>query len=606
MLVLVLLGRLIYLQVINYDHYVTLSQNNRISIIPIPPVRGLIVDRNGTVFAQNIPAYTIEIVPDQVPDLDRLLADLGELVQLTPADLERFNKLRRQRPGFESIPLRDRLSDGEAARYAVNRYRLQGSELRARLQRFYPLGELGVHLVGYVGRISPQDLEKVDKRDYRGLEYIGKLGVEASYEDRLRGRAGVEQIETNAHGRRVRLLSRSKPVAGKNLYLNVDARLQKVAEDALGDYRGAVVAMDPRTGGVLTFVSMPTYDPNPFVNGIDEESYGKLRDSFDRPLINRALAGRYAPGSTIKSFLGLAALEFGRNPKRATVCPGYFTLRHSTHRYRCWRKAGHGAMELQDAITQSCDVYFYDLAAEMGIEKLHDYLDNFGFGRQTGIDLIGEVEGLNPSPEWKQRVHKQAWYPGETVNSGIGQGYTLVTPLQLAGAISIVATRGVAAQPHVVYAVEDRGSGREQILPTTSRGLEPVHEHRNYDIVIKALEDVVHGANGTARRIGYNAKYHIAGKTGTAQVIGIGQDERYDESKVAEHHRDHALFVAFAPVDDPKIAVAVIAENGGHGGSTAAPIARKVMDYYLGEVLPEDERPPGLRPKPHQPGKKAG
>jgi len=263
-------------------------------------------------------------------------------------------------------------------------------------------------------------------------------------------------------------------------------------------------------------------------------------------------------------------------------------------------------MDLQDAITQSCDVYFYDLAAEMGIEKLHDYLDSFGFGRQTGIDLIGEVEGLNPSPEWKQRVHKQAWYPGETVNSGIGQGYTLVTPLQLAGAISIVATRGVAAQPHVVYAIEDRGSGREQILPTTSRGLEPVHESRHYDIVIKALEDVVHGANGTARRIGYDAKYHIAGKTGTAQVIGIGQDERYDESKVAEHHRDHALFVAFAPVDDPKIAVAVIAENGGHGGSTAAPIARKVMDYYLGEVLPEDERPPGLQPKTHQPGKKAG
>ena len=585
-LALLLLVRLVYLQVVHHERYVTLSQNNRISILPVPPVRGLIFDRNGTLLAENIPAYTLEVVPDQVPDMDALIAELRQVVQLTEADLQRFRKLRRQRPGFESLPLRQRLSEVEAARFAVNRHRLPGVELNARLQRYYPHGALGVHLVGYVGRIGPEDLARVrDKVAYRGLRYIGKLGVEASYEAVLRGRAGVERIETNAHGRRVRLLSRAKPVAGRNLYLGMDTRLQRVAEEAMGRYRGAVVALDPATGDVLAFVSVPAYDPNPFVNGIDPRSYEALRTSLDRPLINRALAGRYAPGSTLKAFLGLAALESGRKASQRTLCPGYFTLRHSTHRYRCWRKGGHGLVDLHDAIVQSCDVYFYDLAAELGIERMHEFLTGFGFGRLTGIDLKGEVSGLIPSPAWKRRVHRQPWYPGETVIAGIGQGYTLVTPLQLATGLAIIANRGWAMRPHVVYATQDRASGR--LTPVTPRRLpyRPVQQPGHYDIVIRALTDVVHGAQGTARRLSYDADYRIAGKTGTAQVIGIGQDERYDESKIAERLRDHALFIAFAPVERPRIVVAVIAENGGHGGGTAAPIAKKVMDYYLKDIL---------------------
>jgi len=586
-LVSLLLGRLVYLQIGYYDHYATLSQKNRISILPITPVRGLILDRSGAVLAQNFLAYTLEIVPDQADDVSALLQELGKLIQLTPKDLKRFAHLRKQRPGFESLPLRHRLSELEAARFAVNRHRLRGADLRAHLQRHYPMGSLGVHLVGYVGRISDSDLKRIDRAVYRGMNYLGKLGVEASYEDILRGRAGYEQIETNAHGRRVRLLDRRKPHAGKNLYLNVDARLQAVAEQALGARRGAVVAMDPKTGGVLTFASTPTYDPNPFVNGIDEASYSLLRESPDKPLINRALAGRYAPGSTIKGFLGLAALESGRKASKRTFCPGYFTLRHSRHRYRCWRKSGHGSVDLQRAIVESCDVYFYDLAAELGVNKLYEFLTGFGFGRYTGIDLDGEKSGLIPSPEWKRRVHKQPWYPGETVITGIGQGYTLVTPLQLAHSLSFIANRGFGMQPRIVYAIEDRADKLIKPLKPTPSDLNPVKNKQYYEVVIKAMTDVVHGPAGTARRIGYNAKYRIAGKTGTSQVIGIKQDEVYIEKNIAERHRDHALFIAFAPVEDPRIAIAVIVENGGHGGSTAAPIARKVMDFYLQKILPQ-------------------
>lgn len=585
LLALLLLVRLVYLQVVHHRHYVTLSQNNRISILPVPPVRGLIFDRRGTLLAENVPAYTLEVVPDQVPDMAGLLKKLRGIVQLSDADLARFRRLRRQRPGFESLPLRARLSETEAARFAVHRHELAGVELNARLQRYYPQGALGVHLVGYVGRIGPEDLARLrDKVAYRGLRYIGKLGVEASYEDVLRGRAGVERIETNAHGRRVRLLDRRKPVAGRNLYLGVDARLQRVAEEAMGPYRGAVVALDPASGDVLAFASVPTYDPNPFVNGIAPGAYQALRRSPDRPLINRALAGRYAPGSTIKAFLGLAALEAGRQASRRTLCPGYFTLPHSRHRYRCWRKRGHGLVDLHDAIVQSCDVYFYDLAAELGIERLHDALTAFGFGKLTGIDLKGEVSGLIPSPAWKRRVHGQPWYPGETVIAGIGQGYTLVTPLQLANGLALIANRGWAMRPHVVHAMQDRASGRITPIKPERLPYRPVSRDAYYDTVIRALTDVVHGPRGTARRIGYGADYRIAGKTGTAQVIGVDQDETYDPTQVAERHRDHALFIAFAPVAAPRIVVAVVVENGGHGGATAAPIARKVMDYYLHEV----------------------
>ncbi len=578
----VLLLRLLYLQVVSQDHYSTLSQQNRISLAPIQPVRGLIYDRNGQVLAQNFPAYTLEIIPDQVADMEALLGELRQLVQIEQKDLERFYKLRRQRPGFENIVLRARLTEEEAARFAVNRHRLRGAELRARLQRHYPMGALGVHLLGYVGRISDQDLPKIDKTIYRGMDYIGKLGVEASYEDILLGKVGFEQVEMNAHGRGVRMLGRTAAVAGQNLYLTIDAKLQEAAERALAKFqRGAVVAIEPKTGAVLAFASTPTYDPNPFVNGIDEESYRVLRDSPDRPLLNRALLGRYAPGSTIKSFMSLAALEYGRNPDKTTSCPGWFSLPKSGHRYRCWRATGHGSMNLHDAVVQSCDVYFYDLANFLGIDRVHQFLTRFGFGVKTGIDLNDEVDGLIPSVEWKQRARKDVWYAGETVVAGIGQGYTLVTPLQLAAGIATIANHGQRMRPRVVYAQEDPRTKAVQRVEPQTTGLIQLQNPEYYDRVVQALTDVVHSDFGTARGIGYNAKYRIAGKTGTAQVIGVAQGERYVESRVAAHLRDHALFVAFAPVDDPKIAIAVIAENGGHGSSAAAPIARQVMDAWL-------------------------
>ncbi len=580
-LTILLLVRLTHLQVLDHQRYATLSQSNRISIEPVPPVRGLIYDRNGIVVAQNFSAYNLEIVPDRVPDMDQLLSVLSEFIELRPSDLERFNRLRKKRSGFESIPLRNRLSEQEAAQFAVNRHRVPGAELLARLQRHYPLGALGVHVIGYVGRISDRDLEKIDRVDYRGTDYIGKLGVEAYYEQSLLGDAGYKRVETNAHGREVRLLDREPAAAGKNIHLTLDARLQAVAEASLGDRRGAVVALDPKTGAVLAFASTPAYDPNPFVNGIDVESYKALRESLDRPLLNRALTGRYAPGSTIKTIFGVAALEAGRGAAKRTLCPGWFSLRHSQHRYRCWKGGGHGWVDLHDAIVESCDVYFYDLASALGIDRMHAVMKRFGFGAPTGIDLNGEASGLVPSSQWKRRARGTPWYPGETVITGIGQGFTLVTPLQLAHATSVIASRGVGMRPRVVSALQDRASGtRAEYEPEVITRAQ-VRNERYFDLVIRAMTDVVHGAQGTARRIGRDAKYRIAGKTGTAQVIGIAQDERYDEERIAERLRDHALFIGFAPVKDPRIAVAVVVENGGSGSSTAAPIARTIMDYYL-------------------------
>lgn len=592
----VLVGRLVYLQVLSYQRYATLSRNNRISVIPIPPVRGLIFDRYGTVLAQNFPTYTLEITPDHVPSMHKLLAKLRKLIEITPTDLKRFRTLLHEQPGFESIPLRTRLTEEEAARVAVNRYDLQGAELKARLQRYYPLGPLMVDVVGYVGRISERDLKHIDTAAYRGTDYIGKLGIEKSYESELLGKAGYEQVETDAHGRVVRKLFRKPPVAGKNIYLNVDARIQAVAEKAMGDYNGAVVALDPRTGAVLAFVSVPTYNPNPFVNGIDEKSYARLRNSPNRPLLNRALVGRYAPGSTIKPFLGLASLYYGYSPTKTTFCPGWFSLPGSSHRYRCWRSSGHGYVDLHDAIVQSCDVYFYTLAVKLGINRIDDFLSMLGFGKDTGIDLDGEASGLVPSPAWKRRVRHAPWYTGETVITGIGQGYTLVTPLQLAHAVSVIANRGYGMQPHIVFALQDRASGKVvPIRPKVSVRM-PAMDPNDYGLIVKAMTDVVQSPHGTARGIGYTAKYSIAGKTGTAQVVGVGQNEHYDEEKLPRRLRDHALFIAFAPVADPKIAVAVVVENGGHGGSHAAPVARAVMDQYL--LRDGAGTPPPASPRP--------
>lgn len=591
-LCLVLIGRLYYLQIEQHSHYSTLSQENRISFVPIPPARGQIYDRKDRVIAENLPTYTLEVVPDNVPDMQAALDHIARLIELSDVDLKRFNTALRSRPGFEIRTLKAGLSDEEVARFAVNQHRINGFQINARLQRHYPFGPEMVHVVGYVGRISEADLERIDRNAYRGTDYIGKLGIEAHYERTLLGQSGYEQVETNAHGRVVRTLSRVSPVAGKDVYLNVDVDLQRAAREYLGEFEGAVVAVDPGTGGVLAFASNPVYDPNPFVNGIDNKSYQLLRQDKGRPLLNRALNGRYAPGSTIKPIMGLAGMEHRRSPFERVFGKGWYSLRGSTHRYRCWKKQGHGWMDLHDAIVQSCDVYFYTLANNLGIDNLHEFLTRFGMGKRTGIDLDGEPSGLVPSQEWKRNARGQPWWPGETVITGIGQGYTLVTPLQLAMVTATLANRGVRNKPRLVRAVGDSGAiSIQELGPQTIEQI-AIRNQKMYDVVVEAMVDVVHGKRGTARRSGQGAEYQFAGKTGTAQVIGIKQGATYKEENVAKRFRDHALFVSFAPADAPRIAVAVIAENGGGGSRTAAPIARKVMDYYLiGPPPPPEEEP---------------
>jgi penicillin-binding protein 2 len=580
-LVLVLLLRLVYLQVVSHRYYATLSQTNRIKPLPIPPVRGLILDRNGVVLAQNLPVYTLEIIPEQVDDMDALLSELGGIVRLNDADQKNFRKQLRRRPRFENLLLRTHLTDEEAARVAVKRPFLDGVELHARLQRHYPLGGLAVHAVGYVGRINEQEMQHIDSSAYRGTNHIGKLGVEGSYEDLLRGRVGVEKVETDAHGRALRILERIAPVAGKKLHLNLDARLQALAERLLGQRRGAVVALHPESGEVLAFVSTPTYDPNPFVNGIDVDSYRTLLDNPDKPLVNRALSGRYAPGSTIKPFLGLAAMETpGFDPTRPMICSGWYRLPGDNHLFRDWKRQGHGPVDLHDAVVQSCDVYFYRLAVTMGIDRMSDFLFRFGFGQKTGIDLIGESDGILPSRDWK-RSRGEPWYPGETVVTGIGQGPILATPLQLASAISVLANQGGRPAPRLVRAHEDT---KHKVMQDTIPEIHPaftLQDKNHLHTVNDYLADAVHTEKGTAYRIGWDAPYRIVGKTGTAQVKGIGQTETYDEESMPERLRDHSLFIAFAPADRPRVAVAVIVENGGHGSSAAAPIARQVMDHVI-------------------------
>ena len=437
-----------------------------------------------------------------------------------------------------------------------------------------------VHVLGYVGRINQRDLERIDQKAYKGTEYIGKLGIEAKYEDHLLGKAGFEHVETNAHGRRVRVLDRNAPVSGNDIYLNIDAELQVKAREYLGDKRGSIIAIEPETGDVLAFVSNPVYDPNKFVNGIDFSSYNALRDDINRPLLNRALNGRYAPGSTIKGLVSLAGLESGWNGNAEVTCPGYYRIKGSTHRYRCWKRYGHGSMSMADSIMQSCDVFYYQMANFLGIDKLHDFLSRFGLGKQTGIDLIGEPSGLMPSREWKKRVRGHIWYPGETLITGIGQGYTLATPLQLGVMTATLANRGRRIEPRLVdrleqgnddVSIDQRGSELGQVNANPN----------NVESIVSAMQAVIEHPRGTARKIGVYAQYTMAGKTGTAQVVAIAQGAEYDESKLNEFHKDHALFISFAPVDKPKIAVAVIVENGGSGSSAAAPVARKVMDYYL-------------------------
>ena len=577
----VVLARLAKLQVTDHEHFTTLSEENRVKLQPLPPTRGLIYDAKGVLLADNFASYSLDVTLEKVEDLSATIAELRELVTIEEKDIRRFERLRAQSRRFDPVPLRLNLSEEEVARIGVNAHRFAGVGIGVQLLRYYPLGPYTAHVLGYVGRINEGEQKAIDAAEYSGTHYIGKTGVEKAYEDVLRGRVGYQEVEVNAKGRVLRVLEGQAPRSGRDLHLYLDIGLQQAATTALGDRRGAIVAIDPSTGGVLAMVSNPSFDPNPFVEGIGFEDYRDLRDDPDNPLFNRAVRGQYPPGSTIKPFVGLAGLATETiSFAGSKYCPGSYQLPGNSHRYRDWRRGGHGTVAMEQAIVQSCDVYFYDLAHDLGIDRLHDFLATFGFGAKTEVDVAGELPGLLPSKEWAQRARKQPWFPGETLIVGIGQGAFLATPMQLAAATAAMANRGRLIQPRVVRATHTPGARAEEPIPLVSQRV-PDQHRTHWDQVIGAMVQVVE--RGTAKRIRTDA-YRIAGKTGTAQVFTVGQKESYRESQVAERMRDHALFVAFAPAEEPRIALAVIVENGGHGGSVAAPIARQVIDAYLGHA----------------------
>lgn len=595
LLTAVLVTRFVWLQSVQFAHYRTLADANRITVVPVVPNRGLILDRNGTVLANNYSGYTLEITPSKVDNLDATLDAVSEVVEITPRDRKRFRKLMEESKRFESLPVRNRLSEAEVARFAANRYRFPGVELNARLFRNYPLQQSASHVIGYIGRINDHDLEKLEQdgqiANYRGSDHLGKIGIEQSFEAELHGVTGFAQIETDAGGRPMHSLSRNEPISGNDVILTIDVKLQQMAESAFADRRGALVAIEPATGEILAFVSQPGYDPNLFVDGIDQANWDALNESIDKPLTNRALRGLYPPGSTIKPFMALAGLYYNRRAAGSSINdPGFFAFPGTPHRYRDWKAGGHGVVDLHRSIVVSCDTYYYSLANDLGIDNMHEFLGRFGFGARTDIDIEGELAGVLPSREWKRKRFKQDWYPGETVISGIGQGYNLVTPLQLGQAVATLANGGTVRRPHLVRAIKDSRTGAlRQIAPETTSTVDVKPEH--LELVREAMIDVMR-PGGTASAAGEGASYAIAGKTGTAQVINVKQTEKYVESRVAERNRDHALFIAYAPAEHPTIAVAILVENGGHGGSAAAPIARAVFDYYiLGLTAPAGPSP---------------
>jgi len=582
LLIAALVGRLIYLQVVAHEHFITLSDDNRIKILPLPPNRGLIFDRNGLILADNLPSYRLEITPEQVRDMQGTLERLAQLVNIRDVDRKRFDNLRARTPAFKPVPLRFHLSDEEVARFAIDRHKFPGVDIVAGLSRHYPHGPLGAHALGYVGRVDERDLQRIDASNYSGTTHIGKVGIERTYEDVLHGKVGFSQVETNAEGRVLRTLVRTPPVPGENLYLTLDAELQNVAEQAFGDNAGAVVVIDPNNGDVLAFVSQPTYDPNLFVNGIDTDTYHALNTDPQRPLFNRALRGQYPPGSTIKPFVGLGGLEQGiTSPQAHTYCPGFYQLPGKDRKYRDWKRTGHGTVDLGSAIAESCDVYFYDLALSMGIDRLHEFLSQFGFGASTGIDISGELGGLLPSRDWKRGARSEPWFPGETLITGIGQGFVLTTPVQLASATATLARYGHRLKPHIVASTQKYDDPELTPLAVETLLAIPVVDRHHWSEVIDAMREVVHGKRGTARKIGLDIEYDIAGKTGTAQVFGLKEEEKYDADKLAKKLHDHSLFIAFAPVDSPAVAIAIVVEHGGSGSAVAAPIARTILDKFL-------------------------
>ena len=588
-----LAARLVYLQVYRHADLSGQAESNRTAIVPIVPSRGLILDRNGIVLASNYSAYTLEITPSKVENLDETIAALEKLIDIQPRDKRRFKRLREESKSFESVPLRTRLSDEEVARFAARRFAFPGVDIKARLFRSYPYGELGSHVVGYIGRINQKEKDAIEEREeegnYRGTDYIGKLGVEQSFEQQLHGQTGVEQMETSAGGRALRRLATNPPTPGNTVMLSLDIGLQKLVEDMFGTRRGALVALDPKTGEVLAFVSKPTFDPNLFVDGIDQESWQALNESIDKPLLNRALRGTYPPGSTYKPFMAMAALQTGtRSPSAIVNDPGFYMF--GGHRFGSPENERGGAMDMHRAIVESSNVYFYSLANELGVEAIHDFMAPLGFGQLTGIDIHGEVRGVLPNQAWKRgyfkRAEQQKWFAGETISLGIGQGYNSFTMLQLAQATAALANNGLKHKPRLVMATRNTVTGETHPLPPdppVSLGYKPEH----VAIVRRALVGVTQG--GTSTKVFAGAQYLSGGKTGTAQAVTIGQKEKYNKSRMEEHQRDHAVYMAFAPADNPKIALAVIVENAGWGAGVAAPIARRVFDYVLLGQYPSEE-----------------
>ena len=590
------IARLVQLQVFNHELFAEKSQGNRVRIEAVPPIRGLVFDRKGRVIAENLPAYQLELIPEQVDDIDDTLQRLAALNLIDSNDIPRFKELSRGGQQFKPVTLKFRLSEEEIANFAIQRPRFPGVDFQPRLVRHYPYDGLFAHAVGYVGAVNTDDLQRLESARYAGTSHTGKTGVEYSFEDQLHGDAGFRHLIANARGRQVPAnnselmdsLPTDQPAnPGSNIYLSLDLDLQKVAFKALEGRRGAVVAIDPTTGEILALVSAPAFDPNLFAVGMSTSEYGSLQNNPDRPLFNRAVRGTYPPGSTIKPMLSLAALETGAtNLTRKSICIGYFQLEGNEHRYRDWKREGHGAVDLHDAIAQSCDVYFYEISGDLGIDNMHEYLTRFGLGSQTGVDVPGERTGLVPSREWKRNNFRdrdnQRWYHGETVIASIGQGFMLATPLQLANAVGTLGMRGERYRPHLVAAVEDPISGERQLIEPDWMGNVAIGNEFYWDNVLEAMNAVMQGPRGSARAVGTGAPYKMGGKSGTAQVVSIAQDAEYDEDEIEERQRDHALFISFAPFDDPKIAVAVIVENGSSGSGVAAPIAKAVMDEYLG------------------------
>jgi penicillin-binding protein 2 len=586
----VLVARMYQLQIVEHDIYTTLSDKNRVQVQSVPPPRGLIYDRNHELLAENRPVFSVTLVPERVEGMEETLTRLESLLEISEQDLTRFQRrLREPRRPFQEIPLRYDLTEEEIARLAVHRHELPGVEVKAELVRYYPHSELTSHVLGYVGRINRDELKRIDPVNYAGTNYIGKSGIERFYENVLHGKVGYQHVETNARGRTLRVLERKNPVPGEDLQLHLDLRLQKRAYELLDGRRGAVVAIEPKTGGILALASVPGFDTNKFVTGISVDDYRALSESKDKPLFNRALRGQYPPGSTLKPMLAVAALDSGATTRDYTIWdPGYFQLKEGSRRYRDWKRSGHGWVDLKDAVVESCDVYFYEVAVKMGVDTMSNYLSSFGFGEDATLDVAGALSGLLPSREWKQAVRNEPWYPGDSVNLGIGQGFMLATPLQLATATALIANRGLWVEPRLLQDVVGDEPLEEVLPPETHEPLK-LKNPDDWEYVVESMAEVMHGRKGTARGAGRGAPYRMAGKTGTAQVFSLEEDEEYDADEVRERLRDHALFVGFAPVDDPKIVVSVIVENGGSGSGTAAPVARALFDAWLLEFSKDED-----------------